>query len=453
MFERLENKFIDTLAPSDRQALIDLMRGYTEPIQEFGMDCMDLAYNTACILSEIGMERSSIVLALVEPFVHWGMLSMADAERLFGEDVARLLSLVARLKNKTITLENMSDAQFSDFVISFVEDIRVVIYLTVNRREVMLALDAVEDDGEHETLNEERTRQAALSRLFYAPIAHRLGFYGIKRDLEDLSVKFEHPEEYYKIVGELKQTREERDQYLQDFIAPLREKIEELQIPYEIKWRTKSINSIYTKMQSKEVGIDGIYDLFALRVILDVPEKLEKAVCWAIFGVASSLYVPNMLRTKDWVGKPKSSGYESLHTTMLGPDNHWVEIQIRSKRMDKVAEHGLAAHWIYKGVKGSDDAVNEALLAIRTAIENHTGVDTLIKSFSDELFKGEMFVFDNSDELHKIPSGSRIVDYIIHVAPEPDWVELFCGANVNGEFKPLDHTLKNGDRVELVIRM
>ena len=177
-------------------------------------------------------------------------------------------------------------------------------------------------------------------------------------------------------------------------------------------------------------------------------------MCWAIFGLASSLYVPNMLRTKDWVGKPKASGYESLHTTVLGPDNHWVEIQVRSKRMDEVAEHGAAAHWIYKGVKGhNNNGANEALLAIRTALENHKSVDSMIKNFSEELYKGEMFIFDNADSLHKIPSDSRIVDYIIHIAPEADWVELFRGANVNGEFQPLDYPLKNGDRVELVVEM
>lgn len=410
-----------------------------------GFDIFDVSLQTAQVLAtEIGIGDNTIMLALLWPYVQTGLISIDQVERDFSAEVAELLRNVEKVKGFAITLQNLKDQAFSNFIISFAHDIRIIIYFIAEQYVRM-------KNAEFHSNEDVKKRLAQESKAFFAPLAHRLGFYEIKRELEDLSVKYLDPDVYYKIVNDLQQTRSERDEYMEHFVKQLCERIDDIGFPYVVKWRTKSINSIYAKMQNKGIGVDEIFDLFALRIILDVPEKLEKAACWAMFGITSSVYLPNTLRTKDWISKPRPSGYESLHTTVLGPDNHWVEVQIRTKRMDEIAEHGQAAHWRYKGIKSNDEQLNDALLSIRTALEQNRSIDDMVHNLSNELYKDEIFVFDNKDQLHKIPAGARIIDYIINIAPEPDWVELFSGANVNGEFKTLDTTLKNGDRVELVI--
>ena len=396
--------------------------------------------------NQIGMSGNTVLLPLVSTLHEIGAVSIEEIARLFNSDLAEMTEYYKQLYSFSFTQENATDEQFPNFVISFARDIRVVIASVAAFYVRMQMVDDMPTCAY-------RPQMALFSRTFFAPLCHRLGLYDIKRVFEDLSVKYEHTDVYNAIRKSLKQTQEERDAYVEDFVKPLREKINLLNLPYKIKWRTKSIHSIYKKMQKKGIGVEGIYDLFAVRVILDVSKELEQAMCWAVFGLASSIYTPNTLRTKDWISRPKSSGYESLHTTVLGPNNHWVEIQIRSQRMDEIAEHGNAAHWRYKGVKENDAEVDAVLLSIREALEKQHNTEQLIKEFSKDLYRDEIFVFDNADKLHKLPNGSRIIDYIINIAPEPDWVELFTGANIGGEFKDFEYVLQNGDRVELVIKL
>lgn len=435
------------ISPHDFAAVQNLSAKISgcETADKDGFNIFEVSVQTALTLgAEIGVGDNTVLLALLWPYVQTEIVTIEQVEHDFSSELADLLRNVEKVKRFAITLQNLKDQAFSNFIISFAHDIRIIIYFIAEQYVRMKY-------AEFHSNEDVKKRLAQESRAFFAPLAHRLGFYEIKRELEDLSVKYLDPDMYRKIVNDLQQTRRERDEYMEHFVKQLCERIDDIGFPYVVKWRTKSINSIYAKMQNKGIGVDEIFDLFALRIILDVPEKLEKAACWAMFGITSSVYLPNTLRTKDWISKPRPSGYESLHTTVLGPDNHWVEVQIRTKRMDEIAEHGQAAHWRYKGIKSNDEQLNDALLSIRTALEQNRSIDDMVHNLSNELYKDEIFVFDNKDQLHKIPAGARIIDYIINIAPEPDWVELFSGANVNGEFKTLDTVLKNGDRVELVV--
>lgn len=430
-------KALQELAPTDPEARQD----------KFGQDVFDLSLYAANVLTSlVGTGGSTLMIVLVAPYVSKGLLSLEECGRRFSPELQHLMTIYAKTADLRITDDNLADKEFTSFWMSFAEDIRVIIALTVD---CYVRMQAVSDDD----VTPYSLSLAKASRLFYAPLAHKLGLYELKRDLENLAVKFEDPEAYRHIVQALHQTRQQRDAYLAKVVQTLEERISGVGIKYEVKWRTKSISSIYAKMKKKGVDLDGMYDLYALRFIVDAEPAMEKAACWAMYGLTCSVFVPNLLRTKDWISNPKPSGYESLHTTVLGPDDHWVEVQIRSRRMDEVAELGQAAHWRYKGEEGNDEALNEVLTTIRTALEKRTSMEEVAANFAHDVYSKEMFIFDNADRLHKVNSDSRVIDYITQIAPEADWVELFSGARVNGVEQPLSHVLHNGDRVELIINM
>lgn len=414
---------------------------------EYGQDMFELAlYGAHVLTSKAGIGGSTLLITLLKPFVQKGILSLDECKTLFSEKIAGLMEILQQLNSIQITDDNLADKEFTSFWVSFAKDIRIIICLTVD---CYVRMQAISDD----LVTPYALRLAKASKLFYSPVAHKLGLYELKRDLENLVVKFEDPEAYRYITNSLKQTREQRDAYLQKVVETLNNRAQGIGIQYEVKWRTKSISSIYAKMKNKGIDLDGIYDLYALRFIVEAEPAMEKAACWAMYGLTCSVFVPNLLRTKDWISTPKASGYESLHTTVLGPDNHWIEVQIRSRRMDEVAELGQAAHWRYKGEQGHDEALNETLTSIRAALEKRTSMEEIAENFARDIYSKEIFVFDNADRLHKVSNESRVIDYIIQIAPEPDWVELFRGARVNGEEQPLTHLLHNGDRVELIVNM
>lgn len=430
-------QWLTALEPKEPQAHLD----------ENGQDLFALAKESARVLTEdLGITGSTVVLSLATPYVIKGIVTPEECAKRFSPEIQELLHDMQRVDSLIVNDENVKDKEFSGFIVSMARDIRVIIALIVN---CYVRMNAIKD----EPVTPYALRLANSSRHFYAPLSHKLGLYEIKRDLEDLAVKFEDPEAYERITQSLQKSRKQRDEYLRQVVDRLQQRITGIGFEYTVKYRTKSIHSIYAKMTKKGIDLDGIYDLYALRIIVKAPRELELAACWAMFGLTTSVFVPNLLRTRDWITRPRESGYESLHTTVLGPDNHWVEVQIRSERMDEEAECGQAAHWRYKGEDGHDAALNDALLEIRRALESHADMETVRTGFAQDIYGREIFVFDNADRLHKVSSEARVIDYIIQIAPEADWVELFSGAEVNGIQRPLDFVLNNGDHVKLTAKL
>ncbi|MDE5751490.1 MAG: TGS domain-containing protein, partial [Duncaniella sp.] len=325
-------------------------------------------------------------------------------------------------------------------LMAFAEDIRVIIIMIVDRLCLMRLINHHPD--------EKFVADTAFEASYlYAPLAHRLGLYKIKGDLEDLSLKYTSRDTYTKIARELNETKVARDAYIADFIAPLREKLEKTGLKYEIKGRTKSIFSIWNKLRKQQVEMSGIYDLFAIRIILDVPLEQEKAECWKVFSIVTDMYTPNPKRLKDWLSIPKSNGYESLHTTVMGPSNKWVEVQIRTRRMDLVAEKGLAAHWRYKGIKSEGD-LDAWMNNVRDILETAEGPMELMKNFKMDLYDKEVFVFTPLGDLHRLPLGSTVLDFAFAIHSK---IGCSCvGAKVNGRNRKLTHKLHSGDTVEIV---
>jgi GTP pyrophosphokinase len=299
------------------------------------------------------------------------------------------------------------------------------------------------------TYDEESRQQIARQCSYlYAPLAHRMGLYKIKTELEDLSLKFTNRTIYSEIAHKLNETKRSRDQYINSFIQPLETKLSQLGYPFTIKGRTKSIHSIYNKIKKQNTSFENIYDLFAIRIIFDVPVEREKTVCWQAYSVVADMYQPNPKRLRDWLTIPKSNGYESLHTTVLGPQGKWVEVQIRTNRMDEVAEKGLAAHWKYKGIKG-ENGMDDWLKTIREILENPdlNAVD-FMDEFKLNLYNEEVFVFTPNGDLHKLPKGATALDFAFSI--HSGLGSKCVGAKVNGRNMPIKYVLNNGDSVEVL---
>jgi len=293
---------------------------------------------------------------------------------------------------------------------------------------------------------EAKTRAAEEASYLYAPLAHKLGLYKLKSELEDLSLKYLEHDAYYMIKENLNATKRSRDAYIEKFLAPLGEKLAGMGIKCHIKGRTKSIHSIWQKMKKQKCGFNGIYDLFAIRIIIDSPLSEEKMQCWQAYSLITDMYQPNPKRLRDWLSVPKSNGYESLHITVLGPENKWVEVQIRTERMDEIAENGLAAHWRYKGIK-SESGLDDWLKNIRAALENNDNLQ-LMDQFKMDLYEDEVFVFTPKGDLLKFPKGATILDFAYHIH---SGVGNKCvGGKINGKNVPIREVLHSGDTVEIL---
>ena len=294
----------------------------------------------------------------------------------------------------------------------------------------------------------DRIRLATEVSYLYAPLAHRLGLYTIKSELEDLSLKYIDPDRYQYIKQKLNETKRSRDRYIAEFIRPVREKLEQAGLHFDIKGRTKSIHSINNKLKKQHVEFEGIYDLFAIRIILDTPPEAERSECWRAYSIVTDMYQPNPKRMRDWLSVPKSNGYESLHITVLGPDKRWVEVQIRTRRMDEIAERGLAAHWKYKGVK-EERGLDEFLSDVRAMLETQSADPMdLMKEFRTDLYQDEIYVFTPTGEVIKLAKGATVLDFAFAIHSK-----IGCGCisgKVNGKNVPIRHTLQNGDSVEVV---
>lgn len=295
--------------------------------------------------------------------------------------------------------------------------------------------------------NEARLEVANEAAYLYAPLAHKLGLYKLKSELEDLSLKYTQHDVYYHIKDKLNATKAARDRYIEAFIEPIKKKLEESGLKFHIKGRTKSIHSIYQKMKKQNCPFEGVYDLFAIRVILDSPLDKEKQECWQVYSIVTDMYLPNPKRLRDWLSVPKSNGYESLHITVMGPEGKWVEVQIRTERMDEIAEKGLAAHWRYKGIKG-ESGLDEWLNSIRETLENADSDIEAMDQFKLDLYKDEVFVFTPKGDLYKLPQGATVLDFAFMIHTN---IGCHCiGAKINGKNAQVRQPLVSGDQVEIM---
>lgn len=390
---------------------------------------------------KVGLKQPSLLTVTLYPLVASNVVSIEEIKENFGEDTAHLIECMSKVMELYSQHDSIQDENFRKLLISFAEDVRVIICLIVDRYVLMKMLNHTDD-------NDYRTHVTEECKCLYTPIAHRLGLYSIKSELEDMAVKYEDRETFDDIAHQLQQTKKARDLYIKEFIEPLQRRISETtDIKFTIKGRTKSISSILHKLKAQNTSIDKIYDLFAIRIIIDAPIEKEKSQCWQVYSIVTDMYVPNPKRLKDWLSIPKSNGYESLHITVYGPDKRWVEVQIRSKRMDEIAERGLAAHWKYKGIK-SEGAADQVMASIREALEHNTSPTEVKKDFSMDLYREEIFVFTPNGEVRTLPKGATVLDFAFHIHSR---LGMTCvGARVGNKNVKINYQLKSGDTVEIL---
>ena len=406
----------------------------------FGQNPILLSFQTAELeVNEIGMKRDCVLAILLYNSVICGNMTVEDAEKMFGKSVAQIIHGLVRIHELYTTRPVIESENFRSLLLSFAEDMRVVLIMIADRVNLMRQIRDTQN-------TEAKTRAAEEASYLYAPLAHKLGLYKLKSELEDLSLKYLEHDAYYMIKENLNTTKRSRDAYIEKFIAPLGEKLAGMGIKCHIKGRTKSIHSIWQKMKKQKCGFNGIYDLFAIRIIIDSPLSEEKMQCWQAYSLITDMYQPNPKRLRDWLSVPKSNGYESLHITVLGPENKWVEVQIRTERMDEIAEKGLAAHWRYKGIK-SESGLDDWLKNIRAALENNDNLQ-LMDQFKMDLYEDEVFVFTPKGDLLKFPKGATILDFAYHIH---SGVGNKCvGGKINGKNVPIREVLHSGDTVEIL---
>ena len=435
----------DTLLKDDcrrlRQRLGHAWQVNPTPRDVFGLNPLIKDMQTAVIVAEeIGMRRASILGVMLHDTVRTGTYTAEEIGREFGEDVAGIIRGLIRVQELYQKSPSIESENFRKLLLSFAEDMRVILIMIADRVNIMRQIKDASD-------NDARLRVANEAAYLYAPLAHKLGLYKLKSELEDLSLKYTEHDVYYHIKDKLNETKASRDRYIANFIAPIQRKLEEAGLHFHIKGRTKSIHSIYQKMKKQKCPFEGVYDLFAIRVILDSPLEKEKQECWQVYSIVTDMYQPNPKRLRDWLSVPKSNGYESLHITVMGPEGKWVEVQIRTERMDDIAERGLAAHWRYKGIKG-ETGLDEWLTSVREALENSESDLEAMDRFKLELYEDEVFVFTPKGDLFKLPKGATVLDFAFHIH-----TALGCrciGARVNGKNVPLRQRLQSGDQVEIM---
>lgn len=407
----------------------------------FGLNPILYALQTAEIaVNEIGLRRDGVIAILMQTSVVDGYQTLDDIEKKYGEGVAHIIRGLLRInelykRNPVIESEN-----FRNLLVSFSEDMRVILIMIANRVNMMRQIRDTDQLEAKQRVSEEAS-------YLYAPLAHKLGLYKLKSELEDLSLKYLEHDAYYMIKEKLNATKASRDAYIARFIKPIQEKLDAVGLKYHMKGRTKSIHSIWQKMKKQQCGFEGVYDLFAIRIILDSPRDKEYMQCWQVFALITAMYQPNPKRMRDWLSVPKSNGYESLHTTVLGPENKWVEVQIRTERMDEIAEHGLAAHWRYKGIKSEKGGIDEWLANIRSALENNDDLQ-LMDQFKMDLKEDEVYVFTPKGDLLNFPKGATVLDFAYYIHSR---IGNTCvGGKINGRAVSFRQELHSGDQIEIL---
>lgn len=450
VFEQIAESFMPGDLEHMRHHLADAMEKHQIDRNIFGLNPILLGLQTAqLVVEEIGLRRDAVIAIMMRSGVEAGFLAVDDIQATYGESVARILRGLQRIqqlyrKNPVVESEN-----FRNLLLSFAEDMRVILIMIADRVNLMRQIRDIPTE-----VSDEKQKVSEEAAYLYAPLAHKLGLYKLKSELEDLSLKYLEHDAYYHIKDKLSETKKSRDAYIERFIKPVEERLKEAGLSFHIKGRTKSIHSIWQKMKKQKCPFEGVYDLFAIRIILDVNvdvdvkerHRRELMQCWQAFAIVTSMYQPNPKRLRDWLSVPKSNGYESLHITVLGPEQKWVEVQIRTGRMDEVAERGVAAHWRYKGVKG-DAGMDEWLTNIRSMLETSDGLDAM-DQFKMDLYEDEVFVFTPKGDLYKFPKGATVLDFAYHIHSK---IGSSCtGARINGKVVTLRQQLQSGDQVEIL---
>ncbi len=401
------------------------------------------------VAEEVGLGRNSTIAAIVHDVVRIAV--QHHPERLeelsatirhdYGEEVLGIALALSKISDIKLKVSKEQASDFRDMIVSYSEDPRVILIKLADRLEVMRSLDLFPE--------KKRRKKSWESLNLYAQIAHKLGLYSIKSELEDLSLKYLEPAEYNHIVHELKESEAERLAFIERFLEPVRRLLDGDGIKYHIKSRTKSVFSIFQKMRKQKVDFDGVFDIFALRIIIDCPPESEKRLCWTVFSHVTDLYRPNPERMRDWISIPKSNGYESLHTTVVTDDGRWVEVQIRTERMDEVAERGIAAHWRYKGVKQGGMGAEEWLQRLRTLLEDTTS-ESIAHRFDAKPSTDEIFVFTPSGDIRKLPEGATVLDFAFDI--HTSLGAICVGGKIGGRVVPIKEQLHNGDICEVLTR-
>lgn len=445
LYKQLLHSAGDTIPSIAKQKLkkylIEAVENKRLPRDPFGMHPVIKNLQTSLIVSEeIGLKGSCLTGIMLHEITRSGCLSAEQVKAEFGEDVASIIKGLVKTNELYAKSPAIESENFRNLLLSFAEDMRVILIMIADRVNLMREIRHTDNETD-------RQHVANEAAYLYAPLAHKLGLYKLKSELEDLSLKYTRRETYYFIKDKLNETKASRDTYIAAFIEPIKKKLEADGLRFDIKGRTKSIHSIWNKIQKQKTPFEGIYDLFAIRIILDSDEEKEKQECWQAYSIVTDMYQPNPKRLRDWLSIPKSNGYESLHITVMGPEGRWVEVQIRTRRMDEIAERGLAAHWRYKGVKG-ESGLDEWLTSVREALENSDSDSMkVMDQFKMDLYADEVFVFTPKGDLFKLCKGATVLDFAFHIH-----TKLGCkciGAKVNGKNAQLKQVLNSGDQVEI----
>ena len=445
LYKQLFKLSFDTIRKDECRKLKGYLQQFLQeknlPRNAFGMNPIIKDMQTAIVVAEeIGMKRVSILSIMLHEPVKHNLCSLDFVKEEFGEEVAGIIKGLVKINELYTKSPTVESENFRNLLLSFAEDMRVILIMIADRVNLMRQIkDSSNDEARQQVSNE--------AAYLYAPLAHKLGLYKLKSELEDLSLKYTEKDIYYHIKEKLNETKASRDRYIAAFIQPIQKKLEDAGLKFHMKGRTKSIHSIYQKMKKQKCPFEGVYDLFAIRIILDSALEKEKQECWQVYSIVSDMYMPNPKRLRDWLSVPKSNGYESLHTTVMGPEGKWVEVQIRTERMDDIAERGFAAHWRYKGVKG-ENGLDEWLTTIRETLENAGSDLEAMDQFKLELYEDEVFVFTPKGDLFKLPKGSTVLDFAFSIH-----TKLGCkciGAKVNEKNVQLRQKLNSGDQVEIM---
>lgn len=400
-----------------------------------------LAVAQICV-EEIGLGTTSIIAALLHDVVEDTDIELADIERMFGKKVARIIDGLTKISGVFEYGTSQQAENFRKMLFTLSEDVRVIIIKLADRLHNMRTLESMPRN--------KQLKIASETIYLYAPLAHRLGLNTVKSELEDLYLRFTDKPAYDTISRNIDETRASRNKFIKQFIQPIKEELDKLKVKYEIKGRPKSLYSIANKMRKQNIPFEEVYDLFAIRVILDTPLEIEKSVCWQVYSIVTDFYTPNPDRLRDWISTPKTNGYESLHTTVMAKNGQWVEVQIRTQRMDDIAEKGYAAHWKYKESSATHESNLEKWLArVRDTLEqnDHSALD-FVDDFRGNLFSEEVFVFTPKGELKTLPYGATALDFAFDIHTQ---VGSKCiGAKVNNKLVPINYVLKNGDQIEIL---
>ena len=462
LYAELKSKIAPTLQQTDernlRRHLVSAIREGRVQRDLFNLNPVVSSLQTALLVAdEIGLRREAVLAIMLRPCVDAGdggagtapVLTLDEVATVYGQPVATILHGLQRIqqlykKNPVIESEN-----FRNLLLSFAEDMRVILIMIADRVNLMRQIRNVMVEREGNAI-EAGKRVSEEAAYLYAPLAHKLGLYKLKSELEDLSLKYLEHDAYYMIREKLNATKAARDAYISRFIQPIEQKLKDAGLKFHMKGRTKSIHSIWQKMKKQKCAFEGVYDLFAIRIIIDCPPEKEKQQCWQTFAIITDMYTSNPKRMRDWLSVPKSNGYESLHITVLGPEQKWVEVQIRTERMDQIAERGVAAHWRYKGVKASEGGMDEWLNGIRQMLEDTSSMSPLTSNidFRMDLYDDEIYVFTPKGDLLKFPKGATVLDMAYHIHSK---VGSACtGARINNKVVTFRQELHSGDQVEIL---